>query len=304
LPPKALKLIAVDYQEGLLERLNTKVRDTPLKNMSVVQTIIDAATDPHKVTIFNYASEALNNSYFLESMKPHEANLSSHEDEISQSLLNNIKSNFGSLKELKSTFGATVNGMFSSGFVWLVCDQLGGLAVFPTFGTGTLLVRSRQPVVDENKGVVAIGELPGGGIPSRQPAPEQATAQTPDVTPLPTSPASGLSHQPPTLPPSTPSRAYSTSTPRFSLPNLTPSSIHDASIPKNTPHPAKRSESDLTLSGQHLFPLFCLSVHEHAWLSAGYGVWGKEEYVKRFWSVVDWEAASRTFAKHVPASKR
>lgn len=41
---------------------------TEQENKSVVQTIIDASTDPDKVLMFNYASEALNNSFFLENL--------------------------------------------------------------------------------------------------------------------------------------------------------------------------------------------------------------------------------------------
>ena len=82
----ALRIIAEDYQGGLLERLNDQVRGasmpptdlyvrlpdmrtgTVLENKSVVQTVIEAARDPHKVLEFDYACEALNNSFFLESM--------------------------------------------------------------------------------------------------------------------------------------------------------------------------------------------------------------------------------------------
>ena len=48
----------------------------------------------------------------------------------------------------------------------------------------------------------------------------------------------------------------------------------------------------LSIVGDDLSPLMCLSVHEHAWMSAGLGVWGKEEYLRRFWSVVDWRKVS------------
>lgn len=47
--------------------------------------------------------------------------------------------------------------------------------------------------------------------------------------------------------------------------------------------------------GDDLSPLMCLSVHEHAWMSAGLGVWGKEEYLRRFWSVVDWRKVSDVY---------
>lgn len=49
---------------------------------------------------------------------------------------------------------------------------------------------------------------------------------------------------------------------------------------------------DYNKVGQSIYPLLCLSVHEHAWMAAGRGVWGKEEYLKHFWSVVDWRKIS------------
>ena len=41
---------------------------TEQESKSVVQTVIDTAADPNKVLAFNYSSEALNNSFFLEGM--------------------------------------------------------------------------------------------------------------------------------------------------------------------------------------------------------------------------------------------
>ena len=40
--------------------------------------------------------------------------------------------------------------------------------------------------------------------------------------------------------------------------------------------------------GEVLTPLFCVDVHERAWMAAGFGVWGKERYLREFWSVLDW----------------
>ena len=41
---------------------------TELANKSVVQTIIDTAPDRSKTLAFNYASQALNNSFFLDNL--------------------------------------------------------------------------------------------------------------------------------------------------------------------------------------------------------------------------------------------
>ena len=41
---------------------------TELANKSVVQTVIDTAPDHSKTLAFNYASQALNNSFFLDTL--------------------------------------------------------------------------------------------------------------------------------------------------------------------------------------------------------------------------------------------
>jgi superoxide dismutase, Fe-Mn family len=59
------------------------------------------------------------------------------------------------------------------------------------------------------------------------------------------------------------------------------------------------SSTTLDSLGQTLFPLFCVSVHEHAWTAGGYGVWGKERYLERFWTCLDWEAVRDAYVMYV-----
>lgn len=40
------------------------------------------------------------------------------------------------------------------------------------------------------------------------------------------------------------------------------------------------------------------------WLAGGYGIWGKEEYLKRYWSVVNWAKVSRILELWTPNSIR
>lgn len=42
--------------------------DTELENQSVMQTVLSTASDRSKALTFNYASQALNNSFFLDSL--------------------------------------------------------------------------------------------------------------------------------------------------------------------------------------------------------------------------------------------
>jgi len=61
---------------------------------------------------------------------------------------------------------------------------------------------------------------------------------------------------------------------------------------------AQGSQAEQTSQmGQRLAPIFCVSVHEHAWMSAGLGIWGKEDYLKRFWTVLDWKKVSDAYMK-------
>lgn len=82
LPPEALRTVAVDYQNGLLERVNELVKGsfarvsrrlmlivvvgTEMEGHSIAQTVIDSSTDQTKVLLFNHASQALNNHFFVE----------------------------------------------------------------------------------------------------------------------------------------------------------------------------------------------------------------------------------------------
>ncbi len=178
--------------------------------------------------------------------------------------------------------------MFSSGWIWLVADQAGELGIVPTFGAGTLLVRSRQATETFEEWQRLVGEPV---IPySEDPAPlshfpSQSTPSSP-VAPAQTSlPTSGVTHTPPPLDPHTPVRSIS----RYPRPRNVISHGDDG-LPLNHTKPDSKKIGDV------LYPLLCVSVHEHAWVSAGYGVWGKEEYMKRFWSVVDWRTVKTLYS--------
>lgn len=94
LSPNALKTVAVDWQQGVLTRLNelthgklssrleveakkltlalfsvsAHLAGTEVEHLSVLQTIKQTASNPSQTLAFNYASEALNNSFFLSTL--------------------------------------------------------------------------------------------------------------------------------------------------------------------------------------------------------------------------------------------
>ena len=60
-----------------------------------------------------------------------------------------IREDYKDISYLKDEVVATAMGMFSSGWVWVATNENKRLMVIPTFGPGTLLVRSRQQRFDD-----------------------------------------------------------------------------------------------------------------------------------------------------------
>lgn len=71
------------------------------------------------------------------------------------------------------------------------------------------------------------------------------------------------------------------------------SHVYDENIEEKAAEPMTKVEA--INIGDVLYPLFCVSVHEHAWMSAGYGVWGKEAWLSKFWTVLDWQKVSSAY---------
>lgn len=266
---------------------------------------------------------------------------------------------------------AAALGMMGSGWVWLVTDATASqLAYVPSYGPGTMLVRSRQhrhpeglsedpipqrfavlgePIKPSNANDLAeFTEARKGSSPKTKPYQTLKGGSLPEVgtrsfhhSAINLSPLFALRRQAP--------RAIQLSQTPLPLPPLEPLSKQNSASPYSTqrkqddadlsldddlvevgtgtgigtPNPAGRpfgrgpyaalQDRHMTLlnsrptsnswtsgrwrgEGDDLTPLFCISVHEHAWMP-DYGVWGKEEYLKRFWTVLDWGKVSNLYER-------
>lgn len=203
-----------------------------------------------------------------------------HEHEIPLPLANIIETEFGDLDQLKSNVGAAATGMTSSGWVFLVTDGRNRLGVMSTFGPGTLLVQSRTPMT---KYVNASQQVPRVES-SASPDSEATSTQQPLYD---TTPAVSATPQ---------------SSARFwnQKPNLSGDRHRSGLMTLSDIKTIDKYEK----VGERLYPLFCVCVYEHAWMSADYGVWGLEEYLKRFWTVLDWEKVSNSFMQFNPGLAR
>ncbi|KAF9535060.1 Manganese/iron superoxide dismutase [Crepidotus variabilis] len=291
LPPDALRTME-EYQDGLLQRLNEELR-TDMKaeaHSSVAQIALNYSARTERTLGFNYAVLALNNSFFLDNLAPppaEESGFNTHQYKISDTLLERIRQDYGDFPRLKSTFSAAALGMFTNGWVWFVTDSKGHLGIIPTFGPSTLLVRSRvnmgySPVLFRETATVSEDNGPSTPPLSN---PLLGHGTPPGVGP--SSPASGLSMgRPPLVTPLGQNRAYSGNSTAEDIvsPNFSSSRADNG-----------MSERGVLHAGGTLYPLFCIPTYEHAWMSAGFGVWGKEDWLKEFWTVLDWEKISRLY---------
>ncbi|SCV72236.1 BQ2448_4930 [Microbotryum intermedium] len=261
LSPTALRTIAVDWQQGVLTRLNELVRGTPVENQTVLQTVKQTAANPEQVLAFNYASEALNNSFFLSTLTPNPTP-PSPSSSFSLSL---ASTPLREMAGLISHFSAHVAGLHpsSGSYVWLVTDASGNLGVVGTYAGGTPLVHQRSQV-GRIEGPRVLGEaLPEPNADRSSSSSGSSTSSKPDS-------AWG------TVPPSTKTRSGLTATS-----NLLNAGSYTASI----------AQGQL---GKTIHPLCCISTHAHCYLH-DYGVWGREEYVKNWWGQVDWRKVEESY---------
>ena len=365
LSPAALRLVAVDYQDGLLSRLNGLVRGayskacqcimvgssynqlfncksagTSLETASVLKTLIQTVNDKARVLTFNYASQALNNSFFLSRLVWTSSKCllcdiladavfaqspkGSSPPSSSSFLARSIEDEFGSLIDLKHQFSHAAIGMMGSGWVWLAHDQHLRLGVIGTYGPGTLLAHNRvqrgdwsgvlgtdRPTTDIAPGpafgqvaveatrvaqraqaerIVALNELANaiGSQSKRQPV---AGAGVDPPSPR-SNVDSASTSKPSRLNPRR--RSFSSSAPNDSSWDI----FHPRpSSPSPAPPGSGGREAEQINAALELYPLLCLSVHEHAWLT-DYGVWGKEAYATKFWDVIDWSAIGATYDRN------
>lgn len=189
-----------------------------------------------------------------------------------------LKQQYTDVSYLTDELVSSAKGMMSSGWLWLVTDGDNSLAVLPTFGSGTLLVRSRDRLKNLDIPVAVREEIKGPSktlLTSRvKPSPDAHSAS---------SPTSGTTSSPPNLNPHTQARSYGTGI--------------VGNIPQYNKNSVKEFRRKQYVFGQEVYPLACISLHEHAWLSAGLGVWGKEAYVSRWLSALDWEKVALTYEK-------
>lgn len=109
-----------------VETLNTLVEGKPEANQSLEEIIVNSVGKDDKAKIFNNAAQIWNHDFFWLSMKPQGGG------SIPTALEQRIIADFGSVDDFKAKFVETGVAQFGSGWVWLVVDSSGKLALEKT----------------------------------------------------------------------------------------------------------------------------------------------------------------------------
>jgi len=124
------------HHRAYVDKLNELVFGTEYENLPLEQVVKQA-----KGTMFNNAAQAWNHSFYWNSLAP------SGGADPKGELAGGIEKQFGSLAKLKEKFSATAMKVFGSGWVWLVMESDGTLAIRTTANAQTPLTTDATPLL-------------------------------------------------------------------------------------------------------------------------------------------------------------
>lgn len=137
----AISAETIDYHygkhyRGYVEKLNELVRNTPFQRMELEQIICDA-----EGPIFNNAAQVWNHEFYFDTLSP-EAH-----HEPTGDFREAVDRWFGSVTHLKEALTKACLSLFGSGWVWLVEEESGRLAIVSEPNAGNPLRYHMRPLL-------------------------------------------------------------------------------------------------------------------------------------------------------------
>lgn len=121
---------------GYVNKLNELILDTPYAQQPLEDIIVSADG-----AIFNNAAQAWNHEFFFDELSP------KAQARPAGALLKAIDESFGSFEQLKAQMEKAAVGLFGSGWVWLVEDKSGRLAIVSEQNAGNPLRYGMKPLM-------------------------------------------------------------------------------------------------------------------------------------------------------------
>ena len=133
---QTLKLHHDKHYAGYIANLNKLVGGTPFASMTLEEVIVNSDGP-----IFNNAAQALNHEFYFDQFS------ATPKSAPEGALASAIEASFGSVDVLKEKIAESALKLFGSGWVWLVVDESGKLAVVSEANAGTPIVNNLKPLL-------------------------------------------------------------------------------------------------------------------------------------------------------------
>ena len=125
------------HAAAYVEKLNSLIADTPFANASSLEEVVLQSDG----AIFNNATQAWNHTFYFEQFAPKPKH--KPEGELAKA----IDKAFGSVEQLKEQMERDAVALFGSGWVWLVADKHGELAIVSKPNAGNPLTEGLYPLI-------------------------------------------------------------------------------------------------------------------------------------------------------------
>lgn len=124
------------HYKGYVDKLNELLVDSPYAGRTLEEIII-SSDGP----LFNNAAQAWNHEFYFDQLSP------TPQTHPTGALKEAIDRDFGSVDELKAQMNKAAATLFGSGWVWLVEDKSGNLAIVSEQNAGNPLRRGMKPLL-------------------------------------------------------------------------------------------------------------------------------------------------------------
>jgi Fe-Mn family superoxide dismutase len=129
------------HHRAYVDNLNKLLSETPsAKVLSLENVIVESMGNAERTAIFNNAAQVWNHTFFWKSIKKGGGGLPTG------TLLDRIKSDFGSFDKFKTAFVAAGVAQFGSGWVWLV-EEGKTLKIVTTSNANTPIAQGQNPLL-------------------------------------------------------------------------------------------------------------------------------------------------------------
>lgn len=130
------------HHRKYVETLNRLIEDTRFADMDMIDIIRATHVDAAHRAVFNNAAQSWNHAFFWKSMTPDGGGAPAE-----SALTTAMTEAFGEPADFKDAFVTAATGQFGSGWVWLVAQPDGELAIETTANAETPLVGDTVPLL-------------------------------------------------------------------------------------------------------------------------------------------------------------